>query len=111
MMMEEFEYHNLLKQLNEEKILIFDDIMHRKQLYLDIPICFFFTRGVGTNKTFILKNKIKGLLLLYNKNIYFELAKNKALLMASTNKDAFNIDGLTIHSTLNIIVHNPYLIY
>jgi hypothetical protein len=31
MMMEEFEYCNLLKQLNEEHILIFDDVMHRKQ--------------------------------------------------------------------------------
>jgi hypothetical protein len=28
MMMEEFEYHNLLRKLNEEKILICDDIMH-----------------------------------------------------------------------------------
>jgi hypothetical protein len=28
MMMEEFEYHNLLIQLNEEKWLIFYDIMH-----------------------------------------------------------------------------------
>jgi hypothetical protein len=28
MMMEEFEYHSLLIQLNEKKWLIFDDIMH-----------------------------------------------------------------------------------
>jgi len=30
MMMEEFENHILLRQLNEEQILIFDDVMHRK---------------------------------------------------------------------------------
>jgi hypothetical protein len=30
MMMEIFEYHSLLKQLNEKKRLIFDDVMHRK---------------------------------------------------------------------------------
>ncbi len=30
MMIEKFEYHNLLRQLNEEQILIFDDVMHRK---------------------------------------------------------------------------------
>jgi hypothetical protein len=30
MMMEKFEYHSLLRQLNEEKRLIFDDVMHRK---------------------------------------------------------------------------------
>jgi len=28
MMVEKFEYHNLLIQLNEEQRLIFDDIMH-----------------------------------------------------------------------------------
>jgi hypothetical protein len=33
MMMEKIEYHSLLKQLNEEKRLIFDDVMHWKQLY------------------------------------------------------------------------------
>jgi hypothetical protein len=48
MLIEEFEYHNLLKILNEEKILIFDDIMHRKQLYHDTLICLFLARGVGT---------------------------------------------------------------
>jgi hypothetical protein len=30
MMMGEFEYHSLYKQLNEEQILIFDDVMHKK---------------------------------------------------------------------------------
>jgi hypothetical protein len=30
MMMEEFEYLGLLRQLNEEQRLIFDDVMHRK---------------------------------------------------------------------------------
>ncbi len=31
MMMEEFEYHSLPKQLNEEQILIFDNITHKKK--------------------------------------------------------------------------------
>jgi hypothetical protein len=48
MMMEEFEYHSLLKQLNEKQRLIFDDVMHIKQLYHDISIYLFLTRGVGT---------------------------------------------------------------
>jgi hypothetical protein len=30
MMMEEFEYRNLFKQLNEEQRLIFYDVMHKK---------------------------------------------------------------------------------
>jgi hypothetical protein len=46
MMTEEFEYHSLLIQLNEEQRLIFDDVMHRKQLYLDTLICLFLTRGI-----------------------------------------------------------------
>jgi hypothetical protein len=32
MMMEEFEYYIFLKQLTEEQILIFDDIMHKKPI-------------------------------------------------------------------------------
>ncbi len=55
MMMEEFEYRNLLKQLNKEQRLIFDDVMHRKQLDLDTPIFLFLIEGIGTNNTFTLK--------------------------------------------------------
>jgi hypothetical protein len=40
-MMEEFEYCNLFKQFNEKKILLFDDLTHRKQLYFNTSICFF----------------------------------------------------------------------
>ncbi len=58
--------------------------------------------GVGTCKTFTLKFIIQGLLQSYNKNISSNLTKTKALFMAFTSKIAFNIDGLTIHSTLNI---------
>jgi hypothetical protein len=104
MMMEEFEYCILFKQLNEEQRLIFDDIMHKKQLYLDTSICLFLTKGVGTNKTFTLKLIIQGLLRLYNRNISFDLIKTKSLFMALTGKIIFNIDGLTIHSALNILV-------
>jgi hypothetical protein len=70
-MMQEFEYRNLLKQLNEEQRLIFDDVMHRNQLYHDTLICLFLTRGVGIGKTFTLKLIIQGLLRLYNKDLSF----------------------------------------
>jgi len=36
--------------------------MRRKQLYLNIPICLFLARGIGTSKTFTLKLIIQGLL-------------------------------------------------
>ncbi len=73
-----------------------------EKIILDTPICLFLIRGVGINKKFTLKFIIQGLLQLYNKNMSFDLTKTKALLMASMGKIAFNIDGLTIHSTLNI---------
>jgi hypothetical protein len=104
MMMEEFEYRSLLRQLNEEHRLIFDDVMHRKQLYFDTSICLFLTRDVGIGKNFTLKFIIQGLLQLYNKNISFDLAKTKALLMTSIGKTTFNINNLTMHSKLNILV-------
>jgi hypothetical protein len=60
--------------------------------------------GVGVSKTFTLKLIIQGLLQLYNKNISSNLIKTKALLLASTFKVTFNINGLTIHLVLNILV-------
>jgi hypothetical protein len=62
MMIEKLEYHFLLRQLNEEQKLIFDDVMHRKQLYFVTLICLFFIGGAGTSKTFTLKLIIQGLL-------------------------------------------------
>jgi len=62
----------------------------------------FFIKGDGTSKTLRPKLLIQGLLRLYNKNMSFDLTKIKALLMASIGKVAFNIDGLTVYSTLNI---------
>jgi hypothetical protein len=78
--------------------------MHRKQLYPNRPICLLLTGGVGTGNYFTLKLIIQGLLQLYNRNISSNLTKTKALLMASIGKVTFNIDGLTIHLTLNIHV-------
>jgi hypothetical protein len=54
---------------------IFDDVMHKKQLYLDTLICLFFIKAVGSSKTLTLKFIIEGLLRLYNKNISFDLTK------------------------------------
>jgi hypothetical protein len=78
--------------------------MHRNQLYPNTPICLFLTGGVQTSKTFTLKLIIQGLLWLCNQDISFDLTKTKALLMASTSKYVFNIDSVTTHLTLNILV-------
>jgi cell division protein FtsL len=50
--MEEFEYHTFFRQLNEEQKLIFDDVMHENQLYLNIFILNFLTRVAVIGKTF-----------------------------------------------------------
>jgi len=57
--------------------------------------------GFGTSKIFTLKFIIEGLLRLYNRDVSSDLTKTKVLFMASICKVAFNIDGLTIHLTLN----------
>jgi len=55
-----------------------------------------------TMKKVTLKVIIQGLLRLYNKNISFDLTKNKVLFMISIGKVSFNINNLTIHLTFNI---------
>jgi hypothetical protein len=52
-----------------------------------------------------LKLIIQGLLRLYNKDLSADLEKTKVLKMAFTGKAAFNIDGTTIHSALNIPIN------
>jgi len=41
MIMNELKYWNMLRQLNKEQRLIFDDILYRKQMYHNIPIHIF----------------------------------------------------------------------
>jgi hypothetical protein len=72
---------------------------------------FLFTWSVGTRKKITLKFIIQELLRLYNRDIYSNLTKTKALFMASMNKTGFNIDSLIIHSALNILIQNLYLVY
>ncbi len=62
----------------------------------------FLIGGVGTCKTFTLKFIIQELLQSYNQDIFSNLTKTKALFLVFTSKVVFNIDSLTIHSTLNI---------
>jgi len=77
-------------------------------MYFDTLICLFFTWGVGTRKNFTLKFIIRGLLQLYNRDMFFDLTKIKVLLMASRGKATFNIDNLTIHSALNTHVQQSF---
>jgi len=54
--------------------------MHRKQIYFNIPIHIFLTRGARIGKNFTLKLIIQRLLRIYNKNLSSNLTKIKTLL-------------------------------
>jgi len=69
--------------------------MYRKQMYLNIPIHIFLTRGARTSNFFTLKLIIQGLLHMYNKDLSSNLIKIKTLPMASIGKITFNIDVQT----------------
>jgi hypothetical protein len=61
--MDESQYRSMLRQLNEEQKLIFDDIMYKKQMYPNISIHIFFIRGVGIGKNFTLKTNNSRLII------------------------------------------------
>jgi len=69
----------------------------------------FLIGGVGTTKTFTLLLIIQGLLHHYNKELHVDPLKQKTLFMAYIGKTSFNIDGTTIHSTLNIPLNCKHL--
>jgi hypothetical protein len=45
---------------------------------------------------------IQALICFYNRHPHLDLLENKVLFMAYTRKATFNIDGITIHSSLFI---------
>ncbi len=56
MMMEEFEYCNLLKQLNEKQRLIFDDVMYKKNYIFIYQFVYFLQRVLEPVKFLHLKD-------------------------------------------------------
>jgi hypothetical protein len=67
------------------------------------------TCGASIGKTFTLLFIIQGLLCHYNKQLHVDPLKQKALFKAYTSQTTFNIDGTTIHSTLNIPLNCKHL--
>jgi hypothetical protein len=57
--MDELEYQSMLRQLNERKKLIFDDIIYKKKKYYNISIHIFLARRVINSKSFTLKSIIQ----------------------------------------------------
>jgi hypothetical protein len=70
-------------------------------MYPNQPIHLFFTRGTNIGKIFTLLF-IQGLLRHYNKQLCYDPLKKKTILMVYISKTIINIDGITIHSGLNL---------
>jgi hypothetical protein len=82
--------------------LIFDDVMFRKKKIPNEAHHLFIIGGADTCKIFILMHLIQGLLCFYNKYSQLDSSKRKILFMAYTRKTTFNIDGITISSSISI---------
>jgi hypothetical protein len=87
--------------MNNECI-IFDDVMLRKKQNPNEPLHLFIIGGVDTCKFFILMLLIQDLLCFYNKYSQLDPSKKKTLFMAYIGKITFNIDGITIPSSISI---------
>ena len=64
------------------------------------PIHLFLTRSAGSGKTFVAKAIYHGLLHFYNKDLHSDPLKKKGIIVAFTRKAVYNVNGITVHSTL-----------
>lgn len=62
----------------------------------------FLIGDVGIGKTFVEKLIFQALVKYYNKQLGSDPLKNKGLLLAYNDKDAYNIGGATAHSILHL---------
>jgi hypothetical protein len=95
------EFHSLLEKMNNEQCFIFDDVMYGKNNPNE-PIHLFIIGSAGIDETFTLMLLIQALIHFYNRHPHSNPLKKKALLMAYIGKSTFNIDEITIHSSLSI---------
>jgi hypothetical protein len=75
--------------------------MYRKKNPIE-PNYLSITGDVGTSKNLTLVFQIQALICFYNRHLQSNPLKKKVLFMAYTGKTTFNIDGITIHSSLSI---------
>ena len=68
----------------------------------DEPFCTLLTGGAGVGKSHVTKALYQAVIKYLNVRVGDDFNKVKAILLALTGKAAYNIQGKTIHSTLNI---------
>jgi hypothetical protein len=74
--------------------------MYRKKQNPNEQIHLFISGSANIGKTFTFMLLIQALIHFYNRHPHLDPLKKKHLLMTYTRKTTFNIDGITIHSSL-----------
>jgi hypothetical protein len=100
--LENLEFFNIRRQLNQEQATIMKDILTKKKSEPNKPVHLFLTGGVGTDKTFTTKALFQSLVHFYNVEMDYDPLQLKGLITAYTGKEVFNAGGVTLHSALYI---------
>lgn len=95
------EIFKIRQMLNNEQHAIVKDMVMKKIKHNKTSIHLFLTGGAGTSKTFTTKVIYQALLHIYNNTIN-NPDKPKGILTNYIGRVAYNIGGVTIHSTFHI---------
>jgi hypothetical protein len=79
--------------------------MFRKKQNPNEQLHLFIIKGADACKFLILMLLIQGLLCFYNKYFQLNPSKTKTLSMSYIGKTTFNIDGITILSSISILLN------
>lgn len=82
----------------------------KKKHFPDTPIHLFLTGGASTGKIFVAKAIFQALVRHYNKHLASDPLKPKGIILASTGKAAYNVDGSTVHSALHLPFGNSKIL-
>ena len=95
-------YLEKLSQLNQRQRTILMEILHRMKAGEIFTI--FISGGAGVGKSFFITTLYQALMRYFNRQPGNDGATIKILLCAPTGKAAFNIHGMTLHSSFSIPV-------
>jgi hypothetical protein len=97
LLIENNEYHRIIRLLNQEQQTILKDIALKKCLNMHTHVHLFLTGRAGTGKTFTVKALFQMLIRIYDSNNSSDPMKPKGLIVAYIGKDLYNAGGTKIH--------------
>ena len=95
------EYCHIVQTLNKEQKEFFHHILHLMKTSND-PFYYFLSGGAGVGKSHVTKVLYQAALIYSNPKAGDDFHQVKVLMLAPTDKAAYNIKGNTIHSALAI---------